>query len=63
MRARGMLVLGTVVALLGLLFTLQGVGLIRGSAMSGTTFWSVAGPVIIVIGVALVALGLRRRVR
>lgn len=63
MRGRGMLVLGTVVALLGLLFTLQGVGLIRGSAMSGTTFWSVAGPVIIVIGVALVALGLRRRVR
>ena len=63
MRGRGMLVLGTVVALLGLLFTLQGVGLIRGSAMSGTTFWSVAGPVIIVIGVALVAFGLRRRVR
>jgi hypothetical protein len=63
MRGRGMLVLGTVVALLGLLFTLQGVGLIRGSAMSGTTFWSVAGPVIIVIGVALIALGLRRRVR
>jgi hypothetical protein len=63
MRNTGMLVLGTVVALLGLLFTLQGVGLIRGSAMSGTTFWSVAGPVILVLGVGLAVLGLRRRVR
>jgi hypothetical protein len=63
MRRTGLLTLGTIVALLGLLFTLQGVGLIQGSAMSDTTFWSVAGPVIIVLGVGLVAVGLRRRVR
>lgn len=62
MRRTGLLTLGTVIAVLGLLFTLQGVGLIQGSAMSGTTFWSVAGPVIIVLGLGLVAVGLRRRV-
>ena len=62
MRRTGFLTLGTVIALLGVLFTLQGVGVIRGSAMSDTTFWSVAGPVIIVLGAALAAFGLRRRV-
>jgi RsiW-degrading membrane proteinase PrsW (M82 family) len=62
MRRTGLLTLGTVIALLGVLFTLQGVGVISGSAMSDTTFWSVGGPVIIVLGVVLVALGLRRRV-
>jgi hypothetical protein len=58
----GLLTLGTVIALLGVLFTLQGVGMIRGSAMSNTTFWSVAGPVIILLGLGLAALGLRGRV-
>lgn len=63
MRRTGMLVVGVVVALLGLLFTLQGVGVIAGSAMSGTTFWTVAGPVIIVLGLALAGVGVRRRTR
>lgn len=63
MRRTGLLTVGTVLALLGVLFTLQGVGLIEGSAMSNTTFWSVAGPVIIVAGLCVAALGLRRRVR
>jgi hypothetical protein len=54
---------GTIVALLGLVFTLQGAGAIKGSAMSNTTFWTVAGPVIIVLGLALAAAGLRGRVR
>ncbi len=57
----GLVVAGVVLAALGLLFTLQGVGVLGGSAMSNTTFWSVAGPVIIVVGVALAGIGLRRR--
>jgi hypothetical protein len=56
-------VVGGVVALLGLLFTLQGTDVIGGSAMSGTTFWAVAGPIIIVIGLAIAAAGARRRER
>lgn len=54
---------GTIVALLGALFTLQGAGVITGSSMSNTTFWTVVGPVIVVLGLALAAAGLRGRVR
>jgi hypothetical protein len=56
-------IVGVVVALFGLLFTLQGAGVIKGSAMSGTTFWMVAGPVIVVAGLAVASVGVRGRVR
>ena len=56
-------VVGVVVVLLGLLFTLQGTDVISGSAMSGTTTWSVAGPIIIVIGLFVAGAGLRGRRR
>jgi hypothetical protein len=54
---------GAVLAVLGLLFTLQGTDVIGGSAMSGTTFWAVAGPVIIVIGLVVATFGVRGRLR
>ena len=37
---------GSLITLAGVVFTLQGVGVIGGSFMSGTTTWAVAGPVI-----------------
>jgi len=46
-------VLGVVVGLFGLLFTLQGFGAVQGSPMSNTTTWSILGPIIALIGVAL----------
>jgi hypothetical protein len=52
---------GALIALLGIVFTLQGLGAIGGSAMSGVTFWAVAGPVIALAGLAVAAVGLRRR--
>lgn len=54
-------VAGVVLGLLGLLFTLQGIGVIEGSSMSDTTTWSILGPVILLVGVALVSVGLRGR--
>ncbi len=54
-------VVGLVVAVIGLLFTLQGTNVIGGSAMSGSNFWAVAGPIIIVIGLVAAAAGARRR--
>ena len=54
---------GSLITLAGVVFTLQGVGVIGGSFMSGTTTWAVAGPVIALAGLALVAAGLRRRRR
>lgn len=52
---------GFVLTLAGVVFTLQGVGVLGGSVMSGVTFWAVAGPVIVLAGVILTALGLRDR--
>lgn len=52
---------GVLITLAGVIFTLQGVGVIGGSAMSGVTFWAVAGPVIAVAGLAMAVVSLRRR--
>jgi hypothetical protein len=38
---------------------LQGLGYVRGSAMTGVTFWAIAGPIVALAGVALIAAGLR----
>jgi hypothetical protein len=53
---------GVLIMLAGVVFTLQGVGVLGGSAMSGVTFWAVAGPVIALAGLALAAFGVRRGV-
>jgi len=52
---------GFVLTLAGVVFTLQGVGVLGGSVMSGVTFWAVAGPVIVLAGVILAAIGVRDR--
>jgi len=55
------IVVGALVALFGLLFTLQGIGVVGGSPMSNTTTWSVLGPIIAVVGIAIAYFGWRRR--
>jgi hypothetical protein len=58
----GLLVLvGTVATVAGIVFALQGFNVIGGSAMSGHSLWAVLGPVIAVVGLALLAAGSRRR--
>lgn len=57
----GLIVVGVVVALFGLLFTLQGVGAVGGSPMSNTTMWSVLGPIIALVGIVVAVVGWRRR--
>jgi len=56
-----MTVLGVVMALFGVLFTLQGVGKVQGSFMSNTTTWTVLGPIIAVLGIGIAIAGWRRR--
>jgi len=56
-----MVVTGVIVVLLGLLFMFQGLGVIKGSSMTDSNFWAVAGPLIAVAGLVLVARGARRR--
>ena len=53
--------LGVLVALFGLLFALQGFGVVGGSPMSNTTTWSVLGPIIALVGVAIAVGATRRR--
>ena len=50
---------GFLLTLAGVIFTLQGVGVLGGSVMSGVTFWAVAGPVIALAGLILAVIGLR----
>ena len=52
---------GVLITAAGVIFTLQRLGAIGGSAVSGVTFWAVAGPVIAPAGLAMAATGLRRR--
>jgi hypothetical protein len=52
---------GFLLTLAGVVFTLQGVGILGGSVMSGVTFWAAAGPVIVLAGVVLAGIGLRDR--
>src|ERR1700745_3325814 len=44
---------GFLFMLAGVVFTLQGVGVLGGSVMSGVTFWAVAGPVIALAGLGV----------
>jgi hypothetical protein len=50
---------GLLLLVIGVTFGLQGADVIGGNAMSGVTFWAVAGPVIAVVGVLIAVLGLR----
>jgi hypothetical protein len=53
-------VVGVVVFLFGLLWALQGFGVVGGSPMSNTTTWSIIGPIVAVVGI-VVAVGALRR--
>lgn len=50
-----MLVGGVVLIAVGVLWTLQGLGVVGGSVMSGVTLWAIIGPVVAVGGVLLLA--------
>ena len=52
---------GVIVALAGLLFALQGFALVSGSPMTNTTTWSILGPIIALIGIAIAVAGWRGR--
>jgi uncharacterized membrane protein HdeD (DUF308 family) len=55
--------LGVVLALVGAVWTLQGLNLVGGSFMTGSTLWLVIGLVALVGGIALLARSVRTRRR
>lgn len=52
---------GVLLALMGVVWTLQGLGYVGGSVMSGVTFWAVVGPLVALAGLLLAVVGGRRR--
>jgi hypothetical protein len=54
-----LIVVGLVATIAGIVFALQGVGVIGGSSMSGASLWAVLGPLIALAGIMLAALGVR----
>jgi uncharacterized membrane protein len=58
-----LIALGALVALAGAVWTLQGLGYIGGSFMSGATVWAVIGPIVLLAGLAMIVLALRGRRR
>ena len=60
MNRRVSLVIGVVLVLVGIVWTLQGLDILGGSGMSGVGIWAVIGPFVALVGV-VVALGARRK--
>ena len=52
------LVIGVLALIAGLFWTLQGLNVIGGSAMSGQTMWAIIGPIVGIIGLALLIMSL-----
>ena len=60
MRPAMRLALGILLIGAGLLWTLQGLGFVQGSVMSGVTLWAVIGPLVVVAGIWLIVRSRRR---
>jgi hypothetical protein len=52
--------LGLLVAVFGLIWALQGFGVLGGSPMSNTTTWSIIGPITAVIGTVIAVFSWRK---
>lgn len=57
------MVVGVLAVVLGGLWTLQGMDVVEGSAMSGVSAWAIIGPIVAVAGLILIVAGVRRRGR
>ena len=54
--------LGVLLVLMGLIWTLQGLDVLKGSElMSGNTQWAIIGPIVAVVGALLVTRAIRTR--
>lgn len=61
MRKTALVALGAVLVVIGAVFTLQGLGYLAGSAMTGVTLWAIVGPIVAIIGLIMIASSGRTR--
>ena len=60
MRSGVLTAVGVVLTIAGVIWALQGFGVIGGSFMSGDSVWAVIGPVVAAAGLAITAIALWR---
>jgi len=60
MLSRLLIVVGMLATIAGVIFALQGFGVLGGSVMSGSSLWAALGPLIALAGLVGVAAGFRR---
>ncbi|HET9761696.1 MAG TPA: hypothetical protein VFP51_18210 [Nocardioidaceae bacterium] len=51
--------LGILMVVIGVIWTLQGLGFVKGSPMTGVELWAILGPLVAGLGVALSYVGFR----
>ncbi len=61
MRNGLLVVIGVLLVVVGITWTLQGIGVVGGSVMTGVTAWAVIGPFVAVLGAVMMTVGLRGR--
>lgn len=61
MLSRLLITVGALATVAGVIFALQGFGVLGGSTMSGSSLWAALGPLIAIVGLVAVAAGLRLR--
>jgi hypothetical protein len=60
MRSGIMTAAGVVLTIAGVIWALQGFGVIGGSFMSGDSVWAIIGPIVAAAGLILAVIGIRR---
>jgi uncharacterized membrane protein YeaQ/YmgE (transglycosylase-associated protein family) len=53
-------VIAVILGLAGLVWMAQGLGVLPGTAMSGSIFWAIVGAALVVVAVAMIAVERRR---
>ena len=59
MKRRIFSVVGVIIAIFGLIWLLQGAGILSGSAMTGSEFWEVVGAIAFIVGLVIIPYSLR----
>lgn len=59
MKRRVFSVVGVIIAIFGLIWLLQGAGILSGSAMTGSEFWEVVGAITFMVGLVIIPYSLR----
>jgi len=58
-----MLIVAAVLIAIGVVWALQGLGVMGGSAMSGNSMWAIIGPIVVIVGIGVGLVALRRGAR